>query len=69
MNATAHGESFILTQFCDFYRELIRLKQLVQAGAWTYPADPTRAQHGNPPPAINAVWQPCSQIRAHLNWG
>ncbi len=39
MNFTRPGESFILLQFREFYRELMRLVSMIKAGSWVYLPD------------------------------
>ena len=39
MNSSKHGESFLLSQFRDFYSEVIRLKRTIQSGTWVYRAE------------------------------
>ncbi|MBI3328204.1 MAG: DotU family type IV/VI secretion system protein [Nitrospinae bacterium] len=57
MNALESGQSALLTQFRDFYREVIRLKQMVKSGTWV--AAPTRGTEEGPDRAMaaTAVWQ------------
>jgi type VI secretion system protein ImpK len=41
MSINGHGDdSFLLAQFREFYREVIRLKQMVEAGTWHAPPVP-----------------------------
>lgn len=58
-----HGETFLLGQFREFYREVIRLKAQVRHGEWVYgddeagdsrPEAERASEEGSPP---SAVWQ------------
>lgn len=56
MNATHSGTSLLLNQFRDFYREVIRLKHMVQSGTWAFsPAQAAAEEDGTR--AAATVWQ------------
>jgi type VI secretion system protein ImpK len=40
MPLIAHNESFLYSQFREFYTEVIRLKRLVQTRGWVWPEEP-----------------------------
>jgi type VI secretion system protein ImpK len=59
MALNLYGDSLLVAQFREFYREVIRLKRLVKTGVWTpvaVAATPgAEGAEGNE--SINAVWQ------------
>ena len=53
-------DSFLLAQFREFYREVIRLKQTVQGGTWHAPPAPAlegTARAGEATPVGARIWQ------------
>jgi len=46
MPLIAHNESFLYSQFREFYTEVIRLKRLVQTRGWVWPDEPANG-NGN----------------------
>ena len=52
-----YGDSFILDRFRAFYSEIIRLKQRVQSGIWTFLAELSPEDVRDQPHAMQAVWQ------------
>lgn len=56
MNAIEYGESFLLTQFREFYSEVIRLKRTVESGAWAFAASDGSGE-SDPARNVNAIWQ------------
>jgi type VI secretion system protein ImpK len=57
MNTVAQAESLLLTQFREFYQEVIRLKQLVKHNSWTPGAEWLSDQDQVPSGSANVVWQ------------
>lgn len=56
-----NGESFLISQFHDFYREVVHLKRQVRRGAWVFESEeaeptPIQAETGDRT-APSAVWQ------------
>ncbi|HYW71249.1 MAG TPA: DotU family type IV/VI secretion system protein [Pyrinomonadaceae bacterium] len=47
MSVIAHNESYLYSQFREFYTEVIRLKQLVQTRGWVCPEEPANG-NGHP---------------------
>lgn len=57
MNSIASGESFLLTQFREFYSEVIRLKRAVESGAWVFTVDSRSEEPPDYSKGVNAIWQ------------
>jgi type VI secretion system protein ImpK len=57
MNAGARAESFLLTQFEEFYQEVIRLKQLVRYDCWTPSAERLSTLDRTRLGTATTVWQ------------
>ena len=57
MNATASSDSFLLTQFREFYSEVVRLKRRVQAGTWAFSPEDVVEPGADDHQAGTAVWQ------------
>jgi type VI secretion system protein ImpK len=59
MHAMEYSDSFLLSQFREFYSEVVRLKQMVHSGTWVYSSDEeeTAEEHQSPLRATTAVWQ------------
>jgi type VI secretion system protein ImpK len=53
-----YGDTFLLAPFREFYKEIIRLKRVVETGAWTAPAAPPAVAAPEPEelPAANGTW-------------
>ena len=56
MNSTL-SETFLLSQFRDFYREVVRLKRVVATHAWMAPATQIADAATARTRAVTAVWQ------------
>lgn len=63
MDAVGPSGSFLLTQFREFYTEVIRLKRLIQAGTWVFSA--SVGGEGTPEQATTAVWQRLLSVLEH----
>jgi type VI secretion system protein ImpK len=50
------GDSFLVKQFHDFYREVIRLRGTVETGTWTFGKE-ALPEEGDRRPAMNTIWQ------------
>jgi type VI secretion system protein ImpK len=57
MNSGAQAESFLLTQFREFYQEVIRLKQTVRCNSWTPSAERLSDPDQTRSETANTVWQ------------
>jgi type VI secretion system protein ImpK len=55
MNLVPYNESFLLSQFREFYTEVIRLKRLVKSKGWVSPAE-TGSGNGNGSTADTGTW-------------
>ncbi len=56
---TPQAEPFLLAQFREFYREVVRLKRRVGRDAWVFEGDEPsdEAEEGSDPRSPSAVWQ------------
>jgi type VI secretion system protein ImpK len=55
MNLVPYNESFLLSQFREFYTEVIRLKRLVKSNGWVSPAE-TGPGNGDGSEADTGTW-------------
>ncbi len=55
MNLVPYNESFLLSQFREFYTEVIRLKRLVKSSGWVSPPE-TGSANGNGSAADTGTW-------------
>jgi type VI secretion system protein ImpK len=55
MNPVPYNESFLVTQFREFYTEVIRLKRLVKGNGWVSP-DGNGSGNGNGAAAESGTW-------------
>jgi type IV/VI secretion system ImpK/VasF family protein len=56
MNLIPYNEPFLVSQFREFYTEVIRLKGLIKSGAWVAPAKPGVGTNGNSSPVETGTW-------------
>ena len=55
-NLIPYNEPFLVSQFREFYTEVIRLKRLIKSGAWVAPSNPGAGTNGNGSPMETGTW-------------